>query len=353
MSPASRPPSHSGAEPPPHHATGAATTRAGYVTLVGRPNAGKSTLLNALVGERLSIVSSKEQTTWQRVTGILTEEGVQMIFLDTPGLLVPGDRFQRSMLGEAHEALREADVVLTVLDPTRRLSDGDRGTLRDAHELSSAPSIVAVNKVDVAEEGAVADREAWAREGLRGTVIRVSAAEGTGLDTLKGLLRERLPESPFLYPEEDLASEPVRFFVTELVRETVFEQYRQEIPYSVVARVEEFRESQDPVYIGVTLYVERKSQKGILVGQGGSAIRSLGTAAREKIEHFLGRRVYLDLWVKVLPGWRRRDRDLRRLGFRVPDDDPPAGPGNGPDDPGAGPDGPTDGPDAPVRSPDE
>lgn len=315
------------AEPTPSPTSGSASpdpdgeTRTGYVTLVGRPNAGKSTLLNRLVGERLSIVSPRAQTTWQRVTGIRTEQGIQMIFLDTPGLLRPSDLFQRSMLGEAHEALREADAVLVVLDPTRPLGATERQAVQEAVSLATAPVLVAVNKVDAAPEEEIADRERWGRDVLGGRTMRVSALHGTGIERLEEVLRETIPPGPFLYPPEDLAPDPVRFFVTELVRETVFEQFHQEIPYSVIARVEEFRESQEPVYIHVDLYVERKSQKGILVGKGGSAIRDLGSEARRKIEHFIGRPVYLDLWVKVLPGWRRRRQELRRLGFRVPADE--------------------------------
>ena len=296
-------------------------TRAGYVTLVGRPNAGKSTLLNALVGEKLSIVTSKAQTTWERVTGIATDDGVQMIFLDTPGLLDVRDLLQRAMLGAALEAVREADVLLLVLDATREASPEERAAVERAVEDASAPIVAAVNKVDGAADAKIGAWESWARESLDARTHRISALHGTGLDALRDDLRELLPESPFLYPEDHLASAPLRFFVAELIRETVFEHFRQEIPYSVFCRVEEYREDQDPVYIGATVFVERKSQKGILVGKGGRAVRELGREAREKIEALVGERVYLDLWVKVLSGWRRKRQHLRDLGFRVPDDE--------------------------------
>ncbi|MBW3533722.1 MAG: GTPase Era [Gemmatimonadetes bacterium] len=295
------------------------TTRAGYVALVGRPNAGKSTLLNAFVGQKLSIVTERAQTTWQRVTGIVTTEDAQMIFLDTPGLLEVRDLLQRSMMGAALLALSEADVVLLVIDATRPLGEDEASLVRDALAGSDAPLFVALNKTDVADDEAVEAAHRWAGE-LGGRVFAVSALTGRNVDALREAVEAALPPGPFLYPPDDIASEPVRFFVAELVRETVIERFHQEIPWSVVCRVEEFRENQEPVYIGVVLFVERESQKGILVGAGGSAIKAVGQAAREKIEHFIGQRVYLDLWVKTLPGWRRKRGHLSRLGYSVPDD---------------------------------
>jgi len=296
------------------------TTRAGYVALVGHPNAGKSTLLNRLVGEHLSIVTAKPQTTWQRVTGIRTEAETQFIFLDTPGLLEPRDLFQRAMVGAALDALSEADVVLVVVDAT----EPPGRHAEDLHEVlgtASAPVHVALNKADVAPRPALEAWEAWVAERLAVASHRVSAKDGAGVEALMGVLSAALPEGPFLYPEDEIASEPVRFFVAELVRETIFEQYHQEIPYSVFCQVAEFREEQDPVYIHIDICVERKSQKGILLGKSGSAIKALGSASRKKIEHFLGRGVYLDLWVKPLDSWRKNRAHLSRLGFRLPADD--------------------------------
>ncbi|MDH5760918.1 MAG: GTPase Era [Gemmatimonadota bacterium] len=296
-------------------------TRAGYVALVGRPNAGKSSLLNQMVGQHLSIVTPKAQTTWQRVTGILTREDAQVIFLDTPGLLVAKDLFQRSMLGAALEALQEGDVVLVVVDAGYPPSSQDRSRLESALSDVGAPIHIALNKMDVAPPEAVAAWEAWAERIPGARVHRVSAVTGEGIADLMEALVAGLPESPFLYPEDDVASAPVRFFVAELVRETVFELYEQEIPYSVICGVEEFREGSDPLYIQVNVFVERQSQKGIVIGAGGAAVRELGKAARAKIEHFLDQRVYLDLWVKPLKGWRKNRGHLGRLGFRVPEDD--------------------------------
>lgn len=300
------------------------STRSGYVAFVGRPNAGKSTLMNALVGDKLSIVTPKAQTTWQRVTGILSTDTTQMVFLDTPGLLSARDLLQRSMQGAALEALAEADVVLVVLDAAHPLSPSNRRILLEAMASVHVPRIAAVNKVDLAPEAAVREATEFAEGVLGATAVPVSALLGTGLDRLREALEQSLPPGPFFFPPDEIASQPVRFFVAELIRETVIERFRQEIPYSVFVEVEEFREQQEPVYIGASIYVERSSQKGILVGQGGRSIKEIGRLARQKIEAFTGWPVYLDLWVKHLPNWRRKRSHLKRLGFRVPDEHEPA-----------------------------
>jgi GTP-binding protein Era len=297
------------------------TTRSGYVAIVGLPNAGKSTLLNHFVGEHLSITTPKPQTTWQRVTGILTEDSTQIVFLDTPGLLDARDLLQRSMHAAAVDALDEADAVLLVVDASRPPTAADVERIASALQAAHAPIHVAINQIDRAEPGAV---DAWERSIAASSpksVHRISAKEGTGVADLLAALRADLPEGPFLFPEDEIASAPTRFFVAELVRETVFELYHQEIPYSVFCEVAEFREEQDPIYIHVDIYVEKPSQKGILIGKAGAAIRELGSIARGKIEHLLGRRVYLDLWVKPLDSWRKSKAQLGRLGFRLPPDD--------------------------------
>ncbi len=294
-------------------------TQAGYVVLAGLPNAGKSTLLNALVGDYLSIVTSKAQTTWQRVVGIRTEGPTQMIFLDTPGIVSSAELFHRSMVAEAEGARTEADVVIGVVDGAAGMSRRRLGVLEDFLGRVECPAALAVNKCDLAGFDAAAGRHLADRLGL--PPHAVSARRGAGLDALLAFVRDNLPAGPFLYPEDDIAAAPTRFFVQELVRETVFEHYRQEIPYAVAVKVEEFRETEDPVYIAAVLYVERKSQKGIVVGRGGRGIRRLGSDARRRIEHFLGRRVYLDLWVKVWEGWRRKNEGLMKFGYVIPDDD--------------------------------
>lgn len=293
-------------------------TRAGYVAIIGLPNVGKSTLLNRFVGEHLSIATPKAQTTWQRVTGIVTAGSTQLIFLDTPGLLEARDLFQHAMRAAALEALAEADIVLVVLDVSREPAQGERERMAAALGSVRVPLHVALNKIDREIPDSSKSWQEWAA-GLPGVRVHpISALDGAGTDELLESLRADLPQGPFLYPEDEIASDPVRFFVAELVRETIFEQYHQEIPYSVFCEVTEFREEQDPVYIGIDIHVEKQSQKGIVIGKRGAAIRELGSAARVKIEHLLGRSVYLDLWVKPLESWRKSRTQLGRLGFRLP-----------------------------------
>ena len=291
--------------------------RAGYAALLGRPNVGKSTLLNAWLGEHLSIVSPKPQTTRERVFGICTRPEGQVVFVDTPGLLAPRHRLHEAMQREAEEGLAEADVVVFVCEAGRPETYPDPETA-DRIRGREVPVFWVANKVDrLGEAARAAVREALGS--LGGGVWLVSALTGENLEPLLRAILAALPPSPPLFPPEDLAAQPLRFFAEEYVRETCFEQFGEEVPHSIACRVEEFREDRDPVYIRMTLYVERPSQKRIVVGRGGEAIRRVGTIARRKIEALVGRPVYLDLWVKVLPGWRRKAAYLRRLGYRVPD----------------------------------
>lgn len=287
-------------------------TRAGIVTVVGKPNSGKSTLLNRIIGEKLSITSEKPQSTRDRIVGILTKDDVQMIVLDTPGLLEPRYALQRSMRATSHKALEDADVIVYLADAR----DGAPPRLRDAADLAReprAPIIVVLNKIDTVT--------AAARDTLRRLLpdaIQLSALTGEGVDDLTRALTPHLPESPFLYPEDEVGTQSVRFFASELVRETALEQLDDEVPYSVACGIEEFREDRSPVYIRAIIYVERESQKGILVGHKGARIRELGRESRLKIERLVGKPVFLDMWVKVLPNWRRNIQSLRRLGYALP-----------------------------------
>ncbi len=288
--------------------------RAGIVTVAGKPNAGKSTLLNRIVGEKLSIVSPKPQSTRDRIVGIRTEGDVQIILLDTPGLLNPSYPLQQAMRGTAVAALGEADVIVYVVDGT----EGKPEPLVDLARLETplrAPVITAINKSDLLSEPN-RDRVATASE----NVIFVSATSGAGIDALLERVGSLLPESPFLYPDDEISTQTVRFFASELVRETALEQLDEEVPYSIACEIEEFRESQAPVYIRAVLYVERESQKRILIGAGGSRVREIGRDARRKIEAFVNTAVYLDLWVKVLPNWRRKVSALHRFGYHVPEE---------------------------------
>lgn len=291
--------------------------RAGHVALVGRPNVGKSTLLNALIGEKLSIVTPRAQTTREPVTGILTAAGYQIAFVDTPGLLEPRYALHAVMMHGALRALEEADLILLLLDATRP-GEVPEGQGLAALRKRTDRIVAAINKTDDAGSDGVKELASWARRTFGLEAFFISAATGAGLEALTEELVGRLPVHPFLYPEDELAVQPVRFFVAELVRETMFEEYDQEVPYAAVVRVEEFREASEPLYVRATIYVERESQKAIVIGQGGAKIRRLGERSREKAEAFLGRHVFLDLWVKALPGWRRKAATLRYLGYAVP-----------------------------------
>jgi len=297
----------------------AGATRAGFVALVGRPNVGKSTLLNALVGQKLSIVTPRAQTTREAVTGILTTDDAQIIFVDTPGLLEPRYALQQSMLDAARRSLLDADVVLLLLDGTHPTDLPAGEALEDLRKRRDR-LLAVVNKVDAPDSQPEIAAD-WCRSELGVEAHHVSALAGTGLEELMGRMVQAVPKGPFLYPADDIAVQPVRFFVAELVRETIFEQYADEVPYASVVRVEEFREEADPVYIRATIYVDRESQKGIIIGKGGVALRTLGTVAREKIETFLEQRIYLDLWVKSMPGWRRKSASLQHLGYAAPRED--------------------------------
>jgi len=289
--------------------------RCGYVALAGRPNVGKSTLLNALVGEHLSIVSPKAQTTRQRVAGILSSDNFQILFIDAPGLMEPRYALQEAMRGAAVAAMKEADVVLLVADATRpkTLPGAELSREVDGH---ANPVIVALNKVDlvgVAERDRLLEQIAGA--GYR--ALGISALTEEGLVELLELLLPLLPESPPLFPLDESATQPVRFFAQEYVREACMDLFEEEVPYSITCRVDEFREGQNPIYIRVVIYVERESQKGIVIGRGGSAIKKVGERSRQRIESLVGGRVFLELRVKVLPAWSRKYSRLQQLGFQA------------------------------------
>lgn len=289
-------------------------TRAGIVTVAGKPNAGKSTLLNRIVGQKLAIVSPKPQSTRDRVVGIHTAGDIQMVVHDTPGLLNPKYALQRAMRGAALEALRDADVIVYLADAT----DGMPEPLHVAAGLNappSAPILLVLNKADRLKR---AEREKLERE--LPDALFVSASKGDGVDALIHAAGEKLPESAFLYPEDEVSSQQTRFFVSELIRETALEQLSDELPYSIACEIEEFREERKPVYIRAVLHVERDSQKRILIGSKGAQIRSIGQSARKKIEGLIGENVYLDLWAKVLPNWRKNVNALARFGYRLEDE---------------------------------
>ena len=286
-------------------------TRAGIVTVAGAPNAGKSTLLNRIIGQKLAITSQKPQSTRDRVVGIHTTGDMQMVIFDTPGLLEPKYALQESMRSTSLRALSDADVIVYLADAT----NGPPVSLVEAAGLAhppKAPVITVLNKSDQLNPTRRAELEASNPD-----AVIISAETGDSVDALMTMLEAALPESPFLYPDDDVSTQSVRFFVAEMVRETVLEQLHDEVPYSVAVGIEEFREGRSPLYIRAVIYVERDSQKRIIIGSGGARIREIGQVSRKKIETFVGENVYLDLWVKVAPNWRRSTSALERFGYHV------------------------------------
>ena len=285
-------------------------TRSGHVALAGAPNAGKSTLLNALVGTHLAIVSPKPQATRLPVTGIRTEGETQFIFHDLPGLLDPEYLLQERMVHAAQEVLRKVDLVLH-LHPA---ADAPAPPFEQVARLErpvAAPVLAVYTKADLVQPAA---RVRLAEEGAV-----VSAMDQASVAALLARIEALLPEGPFQFDPDDVGTQPLRFFVTEYLREAAFELLGDELPYAFNAEVEEFREAERPMYIRVTLFIERDSQKGIVIGRGGQTIKALGSHARVRLEELTGSPVYLDLWVKVLPRWRRSAAALARFGFPVSD----------------------------------
>src|SRR5712691_3118183 len=284
-------------------------TRCGTIVLAGRPNVGKSSLLNALVGEHLAIVSPKPQSTRLPVVGLLTRGDAQFIFTDSPGLLVPEYPLHHAMRAAALRVIADADVI-AYLHP---LPERPAPHLQEVARLEHRPRAPIVTVYTKADLVAPSDRPS-----VRASdEVVVSAVAKEGLDNLLDALGGRLPEGPFHYAPAEMATQPARFFAAEFVREAAFELLHEELPYSVAAEIDEFREGAAPVYIRAVVYVERESQKGIVIGEGGRTIKALGQAARAKIETLLGPHVFLELHVKVLPKWRRHEPSLKRLGYAV------------------------------------
>lgn len=289
--------------------------RAGYVALVGKPNVGKSTLLNQLLHFKLSIVTHKPQTTRKKVLGILSGENHQIIFVDTPGIIEPKYNLQKTMMKYVRAAIEDADVVVYLVDASAANQD-----LRDIDRTIASlqkPVILALNKVDLIRKDLLLPlmekyRAAYNFE----AIVPISALKNDGLDILVKEIVNNLPYNPPYFPPDYITDQQERFFVSEIIREKIFNLYGEEIPYSCHVQIEEFKENPGRKdYIRAVIYVERLSQKGILIGKNGQALKKVGQLAREEIEAFLGRPVFLELFVKVMEGWRRRESKLRRLGY--------------------------------------
>lgn len=291
--------------------------RSGFVAVVGRPNVGKSTLVNALVGQKVAIVSSKPQTTRRRLLGVRTADASQTVFVDTPGIHKPFHKLGEFMVDEAVQSIPDADVIIFVVDVADRPRDEDRDIAALLTEKASAPIVLALNKADAVKPAHLQENYAGYVAFVPGAVeMLVSARRGDNLDRLVALVEARLPEGPLYFPADQVTDQSEQLIAAELIREAVLHLTEAEVPHSVAVAIQEWQErGPNLTYIDATVMVERDSQKAIVIGKGGSMLREIGRRARQEIEAMLGRKVFLELFVKVREDWRRDSRQLRRLGF--------------------------------------
>lgn len=289
--------------------------KSGFVNIVGNPNVGKSTLMNALVGEKLSIITSKAQTTRHRILGIVNGEDFQIVYSDTPGVLKPNYRLQESMLSFSRSALSDADVLLYVTDVT----DKHERNLDFVEKVNqnSAKTILIINKIDLINQEKLEEIvEKWKTILPRAEIFPISATEKFNVEPLFSRIKELLPESPPFFEKDQLTDKPAKFFVTEIIREKILLNYDKEIPYSVEVEVEEFKEDEKIIRIRAVIYVERDSQKGIIIGKGGKSIKKIGTDARKDVEAFFDKQAFIELYVKVEKDWRNKELKLKYFGYR-------------------------------------
>lgn len=289
--------------------------KAGFVNIVGNPNVGKSTLMNALVGERLSIITSKAQTTRHRIMGIVNGEDFQIVYSDTPGVLKPNYKLQEDMLNFSISALKDADVLLYVTDVVENAEKNQ--SFIDKVIKNPAPIILIINKIDLTDQKKLEDLVAkWQTLIPQAEIIPISAKNNFNLEYLLKRIKELLPDSPPFFDKDQMTDKPARFFVTEIIREKILKNYDREIPYSVEVAVESFKEDDKMINISTVIYVERDSQKGIIIGKGGSMLKKVGMEARKDIEDFFQKKVFLEMFVKVEKDWRNKDRILKNFGYK-------------------------------------
>jgi GTP-binding protein Era len=294
--------------------------RSGFVAVLGRPNVGKSTLMNAYLGQKIAIVSEKPQTTRNRLLGILTRRDAQVIFVDTPGIHAPLHKLGEYMVETAVRAIPDADVVLFLVDASLPPTEEDALVAGAIREQGGGVSVIlALNKVDLLPSLASPYAEAYLAMLQPTAWIPISAVRGDNRDELLELVVAHLPFGPRYYPEDQITDQQTRFIAAELIREVALRRLRHEVPYALAVVVDEFkRRSEDMIYIGATIFVERDSQKGIVIGQGGRTLKDIGKTARAEIEKLVDTQVFLELWVKVRPKWRKKEDELKRFGYVLP-----------------------------------
>lgn len=290
--------------------------KAGFVNIVGNPNVGKSTLMNLLVGERISIATFKAQTTRHRIMGILNTDDTQIVFSDTPGVLKPNYKLQESMLNFSESALIDADVLLYVTDTVEKV-DKNADFLEKVRVLN-VPVLLLINKIDLTNQNdLVVLVEEWHRILPQAEIIPISAKAKFNVDVVMKRIKALLPDSPPYFGKEQLTDKPARFFVTEIIREKILLYYDKEIPYAVEVVVEQFKEGGKTIHINAVVYVERESQKGIIIGHQGKALKKVATEARKTLEHFFQKTIYLEIFVKVDKDWRSSDKELKNFGYQL------------------------------------
>lgn len=290
--------------------------KAGFVNIVGNPNVGKSTLMNLLVGERISIATFKAQTTRHRIMGILNTDDMQIVFSDTPGVLKPNYKLQESMLNFSESALVDADVLLYVTDTVEQ-PDKNQEFMEKVRRLD-VPVLLLINKIDLSnQEDLVKLVDQWHEMLPKAEIIPVSAKARFNVDAVMKRIRELIPDSPPYFGKDQLTDKPARFFVTEIIREKILLYYDKEIPYAVEVVVEQFKEEAKSIHINAVIYVERDSQKGIIIGKQGKALKKVATEARKTLEHFFQKTIYLETFVKVDKDWRSSDKELKNFGYQL------------------------------------
>ncbi len=288
--------------------------RAGFVNIIGNPNVGKSTLMNALVGEKLSIVTAKAQTTRHRIMGIVNGEDYQIVYSDTPGILKPNYRLQESMMNFVDTAIGDADIILYVTDTVEK-GDKNADYIAKLKNLE-CPVVLVINKIDVSTQEKVLELMSWWKEQLpQAVIIPASAKEKFNLESILEAISSRLPEAPAWFDKDTFTDKNFRFFASEILREKIFLNYSEEIPYSCQVEIESFKEGEERYEISAVIYVMRDSQKGIIIGKKGAALKKVGTEARLDMEDFFQKKVFLSTYVKVDPDWRENRKELRRFGY--------------------------------------
>ena len=288
--------------------------RAGFVNIIGNPNVGKSTLMNALVGEKLSIVTAKAQTTRHRIMGIVNGDDYQIVYSDTPGILKPNYRLQKSMMDFVDTAIGDADIILYVTDTIEK-GDKNEEYIAKLKQIQ-CPVILVINKIDISNQEQVLQLMGWWKEQLPNAIIfPASAQEKFNLDNIFDAIVANLPQAPAWYDKDVFTDKNLRFFASEIVREKIFLNYKEEIPYSCEVAIEEFKEGEERYDISAVIYVMRDSQKGVIIGKGGSALKKVGTQARIEMEDFFQKKVFLRLFVKVDEDWRESKKELRKFGY--------------------------------------